>query len=170
GGPRPFACCRRRRGNHVLGSGRALRPNYCAWGGSRWLPRRTRSGRPGHSSGPPGDERPGVPPPGGLERPYHVACSPTGAGDLMIQLSEETRAGWRIVGVRGRADAESADELESALRGALEAHGRVAADLAGLDYISSAGLRALIQAARAAQSKGVDLAICAPTASVRKVF
>ena len=88
----------------------------------------------------------------------------------MIQLTEETRSGWRVVGVRGRADAESADELETALRAAVDGHAKVAADLGGLEYISSAGLRALIQAARAAQSKGVDLAICSPTASVKKVF
>ena len=88
----------------------------------------------------------------------------------MIQLSEETKSGWCVVSVRGRADAESADELEAALRKAVAANPKVAADLGGLDYISSAGLRALIQAARAAQSKGVDLAICSPTASVKKVF
>jgi anti-sigma B factor antagonist len=88
----------------------------------------------------------------------------------MIQLTEESKSGWCVVGVRGRADAESADALEAALRSAVEGHPKVAADLAGLDYISSAGLRALIQAARAAQSKGVELAFCSPTASVKKVF
>ena len=88
----------------------------------------------------------------------------------MIQLSEATTAGWCVVTVRGRADADSADELEAALRTALNNNAKVAADLSGLDYVSSAGLRALIQAARAAQAKGVDLAICSPTASVKKVF
>jgi anti-anti-sigma factor len=88
----------------------------------------------------------------------------------MIQLTEETKADWCIVAVTGRADAESADDLETALKAALAKNDKVAADLAGLDYISSAGLRALIQAARAAQSQGGQLAICSPTASVRKVF
>ena len=32
----------------------------------------------------------------------------------MIQVTEETREGWCVVGVRGRADAESADELIAA--------------------------------------------------------
>jgi anti-anti-sigma factor len=88
----------------------------------------------------------------------------------MIQLTEESKSGWCVVGVRGRADAEGADALEAALKSAVEGHPKVAADLAGLDYISSAGLRALIQAARAAQAKGVELAFCSPTASVKKVF
>jgi anti-anti-sigma factor len=88
----------------------------------------------------------------------------------MIQLTEEKRAGWCVVGVRGRADAETADELETALRNAVGHSPRVAADFAALDYISSAGLRAVIQAARAAQGAHVEFVVCSPTASVRKVF
>jgi anti-anti-sigma factor len=88
----------------------------------------------------------------------------------MIQLTEETKSGWWVVGVRGRADAESADALEEALRAALDQHSKVAADLAALDYISSAGLRAVIQAARAAQAKNLEFAVCSLSAPVKKVF
>ena len=63
----------------------------------------------------------------------------------MILITEETRAGWCVVGARGRADAEAADELETALRSAVEKSKQVAADFSGLNYISSAGLRAVIQ-------------------------
>jgi anti-anti-sigma factor len=88
----------------------------------------------------------------------------------MIQVTEETRGGWRIVGVRGRLDAESADELEHVLHTAIWTHGKVAADFAALDYISSAGLRAIVQAARAAQGRSVEFTICSLNSSVRKVF
>lgn len=88
----------------------------------------------------------------------------------MIQLTQETRTGWHVVGVSGRADAETADELETALRSAVERHSKVAADFRALDYISSAGLRAVLQAARAAQGRGVEFAVCALSAPVRKVF
>jgi anti-anti-sigma factor len=88
----------------------------------------------------------------------------------MIQLTEQSRDGWCIVAVRGRADAETADQLEAALRSAVEAHDKVAADLAGLDYVSSAGLRAFIQAARAAETRNGEFAICSPTAGVKRVF
>src|SRR3954451_19816452 len=88
----------------------------------------------------------------------------------MIQLTEETRAGWCIVGVRGRLDAESADELETVLHAAIWKHGRVAANFAALDYISSAGLRAVIQAARDAQQRSVEFTICSLNTSVKKVF
>jgi len=88
----------------------------------------------------------------------------------MIEVTQQTRSGWCVVGVSGRADAEAAEELENQLRGAVESHSRVAADFSALAYISSAGIRAVLQAARAAQEGQVEFAVCAPSAPVRKVF
>ncbi|HXS95347.1 MAG TPA: STAS domain-containing protein [Candidatus Limnocylindrales bacterium] len=88
----------------------------------------------------------------------------------MIQLSEETRSGWHVVSVSGRADAETADLLENSLRAAVEAHPKVAADLSRLDYISSAGIRAVLQAARAAQGRDTEFAVCSLSPPARKVF
>lgn len=87
----------------------------------------------------------------------------------MMQLTQETREDWRVVTVRGRADSETADRLEQELRSAVEEHKKVAVDLRGVDYISSAGLRALIQAARAAQGR-CELVVCSPSSPVKKVF
>jgi anti-anti-sigma factor len=88
----------------------------------------------------------------------------------MIQVTEETRSGWCVIGVGGRADAETADELEAALRAAVNQNAKVAADFAALNYISSAGLRAVIQAARAAEARHVEFAVCGLSANVKKVF
>ena len=88
----------------------------------------------------------------------------------MIEVTEEDRSGWRLVAVRGRADAETADHLESALRGAVGEHSKVAVDFANLDYISSAGLRAVLQAARAAEGAGTQFAVCGLSPRVKKVF
>jgi anti-sigma B factor antagonist len=88
----------------------------------------------------------------------------------MIQMTQETRSGWYVVSVRGRADAEAADEMESALKEAVEAHKKVAADFSALDYISSAGLRAVLQAARAAQARNAEFAVCGLSAPVKRVF
>jgi anti-anti-sigma factor len=87
----------------------------------------------------------------------------------MMELTQETRADWRVVSVRGRADSETADRLEKELRAAVEQNAKVAVDFHGVDYISSAGLRAVIQTARAAQGK-CELAICSLSAPVQKVF
>ena len=88
----------------------------------------------------------------------------------MIELKTEMRAEWCVVALRGRADAETADELENALRAAIEQHPKVAADFASLDYISSAGLRAVLQAARAAQTGNAEFAVCRLRGPVKKVF
>ena len=88
----------------------------------------------------------------------------------MIHVTEETKSGWRVLSVRGRADADAADVLEAAFRGAIDQHPKVAADFSALDYVSSAGLRAVIQAARAAEARQVDFAVCSLSPNVRKVF
>jgi anti-sigma B factor antagonist len=88
----------------------------------------------------------------------------------MIEATQETRAGWLVVAVKGRADAETADQLESALRSALDQHAKVAADFRALAYISSAGLRAVLQAARAAQEQNREFAVCGMSDPVKKVF
>jgi anti-sigma B factor antagonist len=88
----------------------------------------------------------------------------------MIQVTQEDKSGWCVVGVTGRADAEGADDLEAKLRDAVSKHPKVAADISAVDYISSAGLRALIMAARAAQAGNVEFHICSPSAKVREVF
>ena len=88
----------------------------------------------------------------------------------MIELKQQTRAGWCVVTIRGRADAETADEVENALRAAVNQHDRVAADFANLDYISSAGLRAVLQAARAAQERNAEFTVCQLRGPVKRVF
>jgi anti-sigma B factor antagonist len=88
----------------------------------------------------------------------------------MIHTSERTRSGWCVVSAAGRADAVSADDLEAALRSALERHPRVAAELKHLDYISSAGLRAVLQAARFAQDRRAEFAVCSLSPPVKRVF
>lgn len=88
----------------------------------------------------------------------------------MIEITQQTRAGWCVVGVSGRADAEAAQELETQLTSAVVTHSKVAADFSALAYISSAGIRAVLQAARAAQDGQVEFAVCSPSAPVRKVF
>ena len=88
----------------------------------------------------------------------------------MIDVTRQTKSGWCVVGVSGRADAEAASELESELREAIQSYPKVAADFSALTYISSAGIRAVLQAARAAQEGSVEFAVCSPSATVRKVF
>jgi len=88
----------------------------------------------------------------------------------MIEVTQEVRAGWCVVAVRGRADSATADELEKALCTAIAHHPQVAVDFSAVNYVSSCGLRALLQAARAAQTRNVRFAVCAASPPVQRVF
>ncbi len=88
----------------------------------------------------------------------------------MIEAKQELRAGWCVVGVTGRADGECADDLESVLKQAVESNEKVAADFSALDYISSAGIRAVLQAARAAEHRHSEFAVCSLSPPVKRVF
>ena len=74
----------------------------------------------------------------------------------------------------GRLDFDAAPGFQEALERALGAPGKAPAALiidgAGLEYVSSAGLRAVLLAARAAQRAGVPFALCALQPAVREVF
>ena len=59
------------------------------------------------------------------------------------------------------------EELECAAGAVSRA---VVVDMQGLDYISSAGLRAIMQAVRKVQQQGGSLSLCSLSSDVRAVF
>jgi anti-anti-sigma factor len=61
-------------------------------------------------------------------------------------------------------------QLEQVLAGSGTEPVRVIIDCAGLDYVSSAGLRVFLLASRASQRAGVAFSMCALTPAVREVF
>ncbi len=87
-----------------------------------------------------------------------------------MEIKQESRGGWCIVAVTGRADATTADALEAALVSAVQANAKVAVDFSGLDYISSAGLRSILQGARAAQESKAEFMVCAPKPNTKTVL
>jgi anti-sigma B factor antagonist len=87
-----------------------------------------------------------------------------------IEISEATRDGWHVVAVRGRVDGLTADALEVALKAAVRAHPQVAVDCSAIEYISSAGLRSLLEGARAAQMAHQVFVVCSPSQRVKQVF
>jgi anti-sigma B factor antagonist len=87
-----------------------------------------------------------------------------------ITISEVSKAEWHIVSVRGRVDGITADTLEAALKAAVGAHAQVAVDCSGIDYISSAGLRSLLEGARAAQLQHKKYLVCSPSPRAKQVF
>lgn len=67
-----------------------------------------------------------------------------------------------IVNVKGRVDSSTAPELESALASLLNSdRNKIVLNLEAVDYLSSAGLRALVKGLKDAQAAGGDLRLAA---------
>jgi anti-anti-sigma factor len=85
----------------------------------------------------------------------------------------ETLAVATVVIPEGRLDFGNAAGFEKQLEQALTGASRPASlliDCAALEYVSSAGLRAFLVTARAAQRAGARFALCALQPAVREVF
>ena len=91
-----------------------------------------------------------------------------------MNLRIEALAEVTYVIPQGRLDFDAApgfqEAIERLLGGAGNAPAAVIIDGAALDYVSSAGLRAFLLAAKAAQRAGVGFALCALQPAVREVF
>jgi len=87
-------------------------------------------------------------------------------------LITETRQGDIVVlAVEGRLDSNTSDQFEKQLLSMVdEGEARFVLDFGGLDYISSAGLRVLLKAAKELKKKDGRLCLCALRDYVREVF
>ena len=80
------------------------------------------------------------------------------------------RGGTIIVRADGRIDSRNAGELAACLPSAAETRSHVLIDLQGVDYMSSAGLRVLLQALKERQAAGLRLSCCGVQPALRQVF
>ena len=92
-----------------------------------------------------------------------------------MNIRLETLGSITLVVPEGRVDFGSAAAFEKQLQDVLAGTGgalpaAVIVDGASLDYVSSAGLRAILLAARAAQRAGIVFALCALKPAVSEVF
>ena len=76
-----------------------------------------------------------------------------------------------VMTVSGRMDVDSSGEFEKELNTVIEAGARtIAVDLKGLDYISSAGLRAVLSMTKILKGLGGELLLCSAQGPVKDVF
>jgi len=89
-----------------------------------------------------------------------------------ITITNSSHEGWQIVSLKGRLDALTADKVQEALLASLTPETpRTAAETSGLDYMSSAGIRSLLVAAKAAgRLNGGAFAVLKPSPIVRKIL
>ena len=88
-----------------------------------------------------------------------------------MDLHEEKVGGVTVVEVKGRIDSTTAPALGGRLTASLEATKvRVLLDLSRLEYISSAGFRILLLAAKRAEETGSRFVLCGVSGKVRQLF
>lgn len=88
-----------------------------------------------------------------------------------MQISFSQSGEYAVVGVEGRMDTVSAPNFENqVLTWIDEGRSRFVIDLSKLEYISSAGLRSLMVAAKTAAAHGGRLCCCGLNGIVQQVF
>lgn len=88
-----------------------------------------------------------------------------------FSLETDTRQDISIMKVRGRVDSETAPELDEALVGLLQQErNKIVLNLHGVEYMSSAGLRAMVKAYQAAKKSGGDLRLAAVSDPVEVIL
>lgn len=88
-----------------------------------------------------------------------------------MEITEEKRGNVKIVGLRGRLDANSSPLAEKRLQGFIEqGEERIVLDLSELTYISSLGLRIFIATAKNIQKVNGKLALAGLNDHIYEIF
>ncbi|MBP2230382.1 anti-anti-sigma factor [Azospirillum agricola] len=87
-----------------------------------------------------------------------------------MNITEEAVNGVTVLRTEGRIDSGNAAEFEGHLVKAVGESSRLVVDMAKLSYISSAGLRSLLIAAKKARPSGGRIALSAMAPHIREVF
>lgn len=90
---------------------------------------------------------------------------------MTLDLAQAEEAGATVIRVSGRVDSSNAREFETAAMEAFKTgEGPVIFDMAGLSYMSSAGLRVLLVAMKAGKPAGRKVGLAAVQENVAKVL
>lgn len=89
-----------------------------------------------------------------------------------MEIIEEKHDNALVCRLAGRLDGQTSAEATARLAASqAEAAGKpILLDLSELDYLSSAGLRVILVAAKSAKAAGSRLSLCAPTPEVKEIL
>ena len=105
-----------------------------------------------------------------LELHHSVTTSDFIRGQTMVILQENENGITQII-IKGRLDAETAPEADSLIEDTVgQKKIRLLVDLCDLEYVSSAGLRLILQIAKAVYEKGGQIVLCCSNEMVREVL
>ena len=89
---------------------------------------------------------------------------------MFMEIKKTVSGDKLTLTLSGRLDTTSAPELQEVLIPELEGANHVELDFAGLEYVSSAGLRVLLMGSKKAKEKGVNLTLINVSDDVMEVF
>jgi anti-anti-sigma factor len=88
-----------------------------------------------------------------------------------MEILQENENGITQIIIKGRLDAETAPEADRLIKDTVgQEKIRLLFDLCDLEYISSAGLRLILQTAKAVWEKGGQIVLCCSNEMVREVL
>lgn len=87
-----------------------------------------------------------------------------------MEIIQEKLNGYAVLNLAGRLDGVTSAVVESAIDEAAGAERGIVLDLASLRYISSAGLRVVLIAAKQMQAVNKQFVVCGVKSPVREVF
>ena len=88
-----------------------------------------------------------------------------------MNISESIQDKVAILRVQGKLDSMSSPDLDKRLTALIEGGTcRIVVDLSGIDYVSSAGLRVFLSAAKRLKQAHGKLALANPSAQVQQIF
>jgi anti-anti-sigma factor len=88
-----------------------------------------------------------------------------------MEINQKQESGIVYITIKGRLDADSATEAERTVNDALgEDANKLLFDLGALDYLSSAGLRVLLSAAKEIRRRDGKIVLCSLTEFVKEIF
>ena len=109
-------------------------------------------------------------PPVSLRTDGMIVFSGTQKGEnAMLKITKQANGSTLTVKVEGRVDSNTAVELDRALNGALDGITKLILDFERLEYISTAGLRALLIAQKTMNQQGT-IVIRNVSAAVKEIF
>jgi anti-sigma B factor antagonist len=91
-------------------------------------------------------------------------------GPVEMVTSTDEQDGKIVVSVGGDVDLVTSDELRQVLEDAVRVNPHVEVDLAGLTFIDSSGLSALVEGHRAARDAGGVVVLRNPTPMLRRLL
>ncbi|HLO13755.1 MAG TPA: STAS domain-containing protein, partial [Anaerolineales bacterium] len=90
---------------------------------------------------------------------------------VMLSMETDNRQNVSLMRVKGRVDSETAPELDEALTKLLQDNrNKIVLNLQNVDYMSSAGLRAMVKAYQAAKKSGGDVRLACVSTPIEVIL